>query len=323
MASATAAGLGVHHARRAHDPVLHLLLDVRLPAHRRLDLGDGRPARPRLPDRRHRRPDHAHRRGPAARRRPLPAAGRDQPGGRALRPGVRLRDQPHHAVGPGADVRRRADARTSSSTSPSTTSRSPSRPSRRTSTSRASCGASTRSPPPRARARASSCSAPASASRGSTDAARILAEDWGVGADTWSVTSWNELARDAVAAEEWNLLHPGEQPRTAYVSDKLADVQGPVVAVSDYMRAVPLQIARWVPGRLPRPRCRRVRLRRHPRRPRGATSTSTRSRWSCRRSRPWPTPAQIPREQVEKAFAKYRIDDPTAVADVKQEGGDA
>ena len=46
------------------------------------------------------------------------------------------------------------------------------------------------------------------------DAARILAEDWGVQADTWSVTSWNELARDAVAAEEWNLLHPGESPRT-------------------------------------------------------------------------------------------------------------
>ena len=50
--------LGVLHARRAHDPVLHLLLDVRVPAHRRLDLGDGRPARARLPDRRHRRPHH-------------------------------------------------------------------------------------------------------------------------------------------------------------------------------------------------------------------------------------------------------------------------
>ena len=54
-------GLGVLHARRAHDPVLHLLLDVRVPAHRRLDLGDGRPARARLPDRRHRRPHHADR----------------------------------------------------------------------------------------------------------------------------------------------------------------------------------------------------------------------------------------------------------------------
>ena len=76
----------------------------------------------------------------------------------------------------------------------------------------------------------------------------MLAEDWGVQADLWSVTSWNELARNATAAEEWNLLHPGETPRTAYVADRLAGVAGPVVAVSDYMRAVPLQIARWVPG---------------------------------------------------------------------------
>ena len=80
------------------------------------------------------------------------------------------------------------------------------------------------------------------------DAARILREEWGVAADTWSVTSWNELARDAVAAEEWSLLHPAESPRTPYVTDKLAGSNGPVVAVSDYMRAVPLQIARWVPG---------------------------------------------------------------------------
>ena len=84
---------GVRHPRRADDPGLHLLLDVRLPAHRRLDLGARRPARPRLPDRRHRRAHHADRRGPAARRRALAAARRDQPGGRALRPGVRLRDR--------------------------------------------------------------------------------------------------------------------------------------------------------------------------------------------------------------------------------------
>ena len=79
------------------------------------------------------------------------------------------------------------------------------------------------------------------------DAARILREDWGVAADTWSVTSWNELARDAVAAEDSALLHPGETPRTPYVTERLTGVDGPVIAVSDYMRAVPLQIARWVP----------------------------------------------------------------------------
>ena len=59
------------------------------------------------------------------------------------------------------------------------------------------------------------------------EAARILAEDWGVRSDLWSVTSWNELARDGAAAEQWNLLNPGEERRTAYVSDKLAGVARP------------------------------------------------------------------------------------------------
>src|SRR5690606_14782966 len=70
------------------------------------------------------------------------------------------------------------------------------------------------------------------------EAQQILAEEYGIGADTFSVTSWNELARDAVAAEQWNLLNPGEEPRTAYIADRLADGSGPVVAVSDFQRAV-------------------------------------------------------------------------------------
>ena len=80
------------------------------------------------------------------------------------------------------------------------------------------------------------------------EAQRLLAEEWGVAADTWSVTSWNELARDAVAAEQWNLMHPAEDARVPYVTTKLNDSEGPFVAVSDYMRAVPNQIAKWVPG---------------------------------------------------------------------------
>jgi pyruvate dehydrogenase E1 component len=75
----------------------------------------------------------------------------------------------------------------------------------------------------------------------------LLAEDWNVAADVWSATSWNELRRDALACEEWNLLHPDE-PRTPYVTTALTDAPGPVVAVSDWMRAVPDQISRWVPG---------------------------------------------------------------------------
>ncbi len=67
-------------------------------------------------------------------------------------------------------------------------------------------------------------------------------------ADVWSVTSWTELRRDAVAAEEYNLLHPGDEPKVPYVQAKLAEGEGPVVAVSDWMRAVPDLISRWVPG---------------------------------------------------------------------------
>ncbi|WP_067485119.1 pyruvate dehydrogenase (acetyl-transferring), homodimeric type [Actinomadura hibisca] len=86
------------------------------------------------------------------------------------------------------------------------------------------------------------------AGRWALEAQRLLAEDWGVAADVWSATSWNELARDAAATDRWNLLNPDAEPRTPYVTQKLADAQGPIVAVSDFMRAVPDQIAQWVPG---------------------------------------------------------------------------
>ncbi len=80
------------------------------------------------------------------------------------------------------------------------------------------------------------------------DAQRMLGEEWNVDADVWSVTSWNELRRDAVDCEEASLLEPDGDPRTPYITSVLTDQPGPVVAVSDFMRAVPDQIARWVPG---------------------------------------------------------------------------
>ena len=79
-------------------------------------------------------------------------------------------------------------------------------------------------------------------------AQEMLAADWGVSADVWSATSWTELRRDALACESWNMLHPGEPSRVPYVSSVLSDAPGPVVAVSDWIKAVPDQIARWVPG---------------------------------------------------------------------------
>jgi len=79
-------------------------------------------------------------------------------------------------------------------------------------------------------------------------AQQLLAADWGVLADVWSVTSWNELRRDALGCDEWNFDHPEGDQRTPYVTTALGEQPGPVVAVSDWMRAVPDQIAQWVPG---------------------------------------------------------------------------
>ncbi|MES9540423.1 pyruvate dehydrogenase (acetyl-transferring), homodimeric type [Actinomadura sp. NPDC000600] len=84
--------------------------------------------------------------------------------------------------------------------------------------------------------------------RWALEAQRLLAEDWGVAADVWSATSWNELAREARACDDWNLLNPDAEQRVPYVSRVLDNVAGPIVAVSDYMRAVPDQIAPWVHG---------------------------------------------------------------------------
>jgi len=79
------------------------------------------------------------------------------------------------------------------------------------------------------------------------EAQEILSSEWGVSADVWSVTSWNELRRDGLEADRHNLLNPTSAPRVAYVADKLQAVEGPVIAVSDYMRAVQDQIREWVP----------------------------------------------------------------------------
>ncbi|MET0829428.1 MAG: pyruvate dehydrogenase (acetyl-transferring), homodimeric type [Microbacterium sp.] len=81
------------------------------------------------------------------------------------------------------------------------------------------------------------------------EAQQLLKNDWGVNADVWSVTSWTELRRDGLAADEHNFLFPGEEPRTAYLTEKLKDAAGPVVAVSDFMHAVQDQIRPWVPNR--------------------------------------------------------------------------
>ncbi|WP_382305815.1 pyruvate dehydrogenase (acetyl-transferring), homodimeric type [Herbiconiux sp. UC225_62] len=80
------------------------------------------------------------------------------------------------------------------------------------------------------------------------EAQELLANDWGVSADVWSVTSWTELRRDGLKAEEHNFLHPTEERHVPYLTRKLQDAPGPFVAVTDYMHAVSDQIRQFVPG---------------------------------------------------------------------------
>jgi len=80
-------------------------------------------------------------------------------------------------------------------------------------------------------------------------AADMLAEEHGVDADVWSVTSFNELRRDALSVTRRNRLHPEEAPEKCYVERCLEGRAGPFVAATDYMTAVPDQVREWVPGR--------------------------------------------------------------------------
>ena len=153
-------------------------------------------------------------------------------------------------------------------------------------------------------------------------AQEMLAEQWQVRADVWSVTSWNELAREALAADSWNLLNPGAEPKTPYVTSVLRQTRGPVLAVTDYMRAVPDQISQWVPSDW------------HSLGTDGFGFADTRA--AARRF------FQVDAESIvvgalealakrgemdwgraRDAVQQYRIDDPTAVRGVKQEGAGA
>jgi pyruvate dehydrogenase E1 component len=152
-------------------------------------------------------------------------------------------------------------------------------------------------------------------------AQELLAQDWGVAADVWSVTSWTELRRDAMAAEEHNLLHPSDQPRKPYIQQKLEGTEGPVVAVSDWMRAVPDLINRWVPNDYTSLGTdgfgmsdTRHALRRHFHVDAESVAVATLRQLALRGKVPMHVPAE--------AAKKYAIDDVTA-APVGETGGDS
>src|SRR5258708_33314311 len=79
-------------------------------------------------------------------------------------------------------------------------------------------------------------------------AAELLEKSYGVPADVFSVTSFSELRRDALAGERWNILHPSEPRKQPYIEQVLAEREGPFIAATDYMKTVADQIRQWVPG---------------------------------------------------------------------------
>ena len=82
--------------------------------------------------------------------------------------------------------------------------------------------------------------------RAAMQARELLASDWGVAAEAWSVTSYKALREDGLEVERWNRLHPESGPRVPYITRVLEDARGPIVAVTDYLKAVPDQVARFV-----------------------------------------------------------------------------
>ncbi|GAA2076819.1 pyruvate dehydrogenase (acetyl-transferring), homodimeric type [Aeromicrobium halocynthiae] len=154
-------------------------------------------------------------------------------------------------------------------------------------------------------------------------AQQILADEYDVAVDVWSVTSWNEMARDAVDVERWNFNHPGEQRRTPWVTERLgADDAAVTVAVSDYMRAVPDQISRWVPGHWQSLGTDGFGF--------ADTRAAARRVFQVDAESIVVAVLQSLAEQglldasiARDAFDGLRVDDPTATLGVKQEGGDA
>jgi pyruvate dehydrogenase E1 component len=80
------------------------------------------------------------------------------------------------------------------------------------------------------------------------EAASLLKNDWNIDADIWSTPSLNELARDGMEVERWNMLHPDKTPKTCWVEQCLKDAEGPVIASTDYIRSFADQIRAYIPG---------------------------------------------------------------------------
>jgi pyruvate dehydrogenase E1 component len=152
------------------------------------------------------------------------------------------------------------------------------------------------------------------------EAQRRLAEEWQVAADVWSATSWNELRREAVATDEWNLMNPDGPARVPYVMQRLGEAPGPVVAVSDYTREVQDQIAPFVPQEFMSLGTdgfglsdTRAALRRHFKVDAQSIAIGVLTLLARRGDMPW--------ETLKQAHETYRIDDVTATT-AEEAGGE-
>jgi pyruvate dehydrogenase E1 component len=152
------------------------------------------------------------------------------------------------------------------------------------------------------------------------EAQRLLQTDWNVQADVWSVTSWNELRRDALESDEHNFLQPDDDLRVPYVTRRLEGAPGPFVAVSDFMRAVQDQIAPWVPGDFASLGTdgfglsdTRSALRRHFKVDAASITVRTLAELARR--------GEVKRELVREAIDRYQLADVTAAPPTETEGG--
>ena len=148
----------------------------------------------------------------------------------------------------------------------------------------------------------------------------LLAEDWGVAADVWSVTSWTELRRDGLDSDKNNLFDPTGEVKVPYVTTRLQGQPGPVVAVSDYMHALPDLLRPWVPGDFATLGTdgwgmsdTRGALRRH--------FLVDAESIVCRTLLSLAERGEIGREVVREALDKYRLWDPAAAEAGSTEGG--
>ena len=236
---------GLQLARGEHDSDVHLLLDVRLPTDRRLDLGGRRHAGEGFYVGRHGGTHHTQRRRPPAPRRAQPRQ-RDGLSHRAgLRPGLRLRNGRDHLRRLEADVRRQRNGHLLHHAGKRNLPPCPRCPPA------AEEGiiegmykvASVEAKGPRVQLFGSG-----PILRETLRASQILADNYGVASDVWSVTSYTQLRRDAQECERWNMLNPDKQPRRSYLEEQLDGIEGPTIAASDHIRALAEQVSPWVPG---------------------------------------------------------------------------